>query len=238
MLDMSAAFDVVDTELLLEKMKLYGFDRDAVQWMWCYLTYRSQGVYIEGSMSKLLSLEAGVPQGSILCPVFYTNELPQVIHETECPEKHVVGAPMFSMQCHECGGLCCYADDSTYTVTSKDSEELSRKLSDKYSVMADFLTDNKLKVNDDKTHLLVMTTWQKRRQLDTSSTRINTPSSIITPSTTERLLGAEVHQDMGWKHHILDCGEIPQQETGSPVQNTEYGIFQDKKVDSHRNIYV
>ena len=31
MLDMSAAFDVVDTELLLEKMKLYGFDRDAVQ---------------------------------------------------------------------------------------------------------------------------------------------------------------------------------------------------------------
>ena len=38
MVDMSAAFDVVDTQLLLEKMKLYGFDRDAVQWMWSYLT--------------------------------------------------------------------------------------------------------------------------------------------------------------------------------------------------------
>ena len=34
MVDMSAAFDEVDTELLLEKIKLYGFDRDAVQWMW------------------------------------------------------------------------------------------------------------------------------------------------------------------------------------------------------------
>ena len=70
MVDMSAAFDVVDTELLLEKMKLYGFDRDAVQWMWSYLTYRSQGVYIEGSTSRLLPLEAGEPQGSILGPVF------------------------------------------------------------------------------------------------------------------------------------------------------------------------
>ena len=56
MVDMSVAFDVVDTELLLEKMKLYGFDRDAVQWMWSYLTYGSQGVYIEGSFSKLLPL--------------------------------------------------------------------------------------------------------------------------------------------------------------------------------------
>ena len=31
MIDMSAAFDVVDTELLLEKLKLYGFERNAIQ---------------------------------------------------------------------------------------------------------------------------------------------------------------------------------------------------------------
>ena len=64
-------------------------------------------------------------------------------------------------QCQECGGLCCYADDSTYTVTAKDPEQLTETLSRKYSVMADFLTDNKLKVNDDKTHMLVMITRQK-----------------------------------------------------------------------------
>ena len=86
MVDMSAAFDVVDTELLLKKLCLYGFDRKAVQWMWSYLTYRSQGVLIEGSMSNLLPLEAGVPQGSILGPLFYTiftNELPQIVHEQD-----------------------------------------------------------------------------------------------------------------------------------------------------------
>jgi hypothetical protein len=70
--------------------------------------------------------------------------------------------------------------------------------------MADFLTDNKLKVNDEKTHMLVMTTRQKRRHVDTDSTRIFTPSSTITPSCTERLLGAEIHQNLGWREHILD----------------------------------
>ena len=56
MIDMSAAFDVVDTELLLDKLKLYGFDKHSVQWIWSYLTYRSQAVYIEGSLSSLLPL--------------------------------------------------------------------------------------------------------------------------------------------------------------------------------------
>ena len=135
-------------------------------------------------MSKLLPLEAGVPQGSILGPLFYTiftNELPQVVHEGDCPMKGVAEEPLFSIQCQECGGLCCYADDSTYTVTAKDPEQLTETLSRKYSVMADFLTDNKLKVNDDKTHMLVMTTRQKRRHVDTSSARIIPPSSTLTP---------------------------------------------------------
>ena len=42
MLDMSAAFDVVDHGILLDKLKLYGFDGMAVQWMSNYLSGRSQ----------------------------------------------------------------------------------------------------------------------------------------------------------------------------------------------------
>ena len=207
MIDMSAAFDVVDTNLLLEKLKLYGLDRNAQQWVWSYLTYRSQAVYIEGSLSGILPLEAGVPQGSILGPVLYTiftNELPQVVHEDSCPVQEVEGGSLFSIQCQECGGVCCYADDSTYTAAGDDPIELSEKLSQKYSVLADFLTANKLKVNDDKTHLLVMSTRQKRQYRDTALITINTPTATITPSTVEKLLGAHVHQDMGWREHVMD----------------------------------
>ena len=128
----------------------------------------------------------------------------KVIHEEDCPLRSVADAPIFSMQCQACGGLCCYADDSTYTVRAKDPEQLTEILTKKYGVMADFLTDNKLKVNDDKTHLLVMTTMQKRRTVDTNATRIVTPSSTVEPSSTERLLGAEIHHDMRWKQHILE----------------------------------
>ena len=145
----------------MKKLKLYGFDQNTIQWTWSYLTYRSQGVYIDGAMSSMLPLEAGVPQGSILGPIYYTiftNELPQVVHEHECPLHDDQAASIFTIQCQECGGLCCYADDSTYTVRGQDPEALSEKLSKKYKIMADFLTDNKLKVHDYKSHLLAEAT--------------------------------------------------------------------------------
>ena len=121
--------------------------------------------------------------------------------------ENIAGAPIFSAQCHACGGLCCYADDSTYTATGDNPEDLSLKLSHKYKVLADFLTANKLKVNDDKTHLLVMSTRQKRHFRDTSNINIDTPTATITPSVVERLLGAQVHQDMRWREHIMDNKE-------------------------------
>ena len=71
-------------------------------------------------------------------------------------------------QCHNCGGITVYADDSTYTVSNKDQEQLSEILSEKFSVMADYLTANRLKVNGEKTHLNIMTTEQKRRNLFTA----------------------------------------------------------------------
>ena len=56
---------------------------------------------------------------------------------------------------------------------------MSAVLSKKYKVMADLLTDNKLKVNDDKTHLLVMTTRQKRRFVNTNTIQIQTPTAVL-----------------------------------------------------------
>lgn len=54
LLDMSAAFDVVDHGLLTDKLSLYGFDHDALEWVTSYLSGRTQCVLIEGSLSRLL----------------------------------------------------------------------------------------------------------------------------------------------------------------------------------------
>ena len=64
MLDLSAAFDVVDTEILLDKLSLYGFNTCALDWLASYLSNRSQQVYVDGSLSQPLPVDVGVPQGS------------------------------------------------------------------------------------------------------------------------------------------------------------------------------
>ena len=83
-LDMSAAFDMVSHSVLLDKLLLYGFEDASFTWIKSYLSDRQQTVCIDGTCSPLLSLEAGVPQGSIIGPILYiifTNDLPETVHE-------------------------------------------------------------------------------------------------------------------------------------------------------------
>ena len=65
------------------------------------------------------------------------------------------------------------------------------------------MTSNRLKLNDDKTHLLVMTTDQMRRNYPVT-VHITTPSETIEPSETETLLGAKIQQNLKFTEHIRD----------------------------------
>ena len=200
MLDMSAAFDVVDHSILLSKLELYGFDDMALSWMRNYLTGRTQAVCIDGSLSPFLPVKVGVPQGSILgplCYVLFTNDLPETILEAS---SHV-HLSQLTTHCDSCGGLCCFADDSTYSVASHEQDTLEQKLNDKYEAMASYLGNNRLKLNDDKTHLLVMTTKQKQRILNIE-VKIDTPKKEIKPIRSEKLLGVIIQNDLKWSEYI------------------------------------
>ena len=177
---------------------MYGID--AVQWMRNYLSGRSQAVSIDGALSSFLPVHVGVPQGSILgplCYVIFTNDLPETILDT-CSHVHW---SHLTTHCPKCGGLCCFADDSTYSVSSQDPDVLQQKLNDRYRTMADYLGNNRLKLNDDKTHLLVMTTKQRHRIL-TVDTIIDTPVQEIKPIKTEELLGIYIQNDLKWSEYI------------------------------------
>ena len=86
-------------------------------------------------------------------------------------------------------------------MSSHDQETLQQKLNDRYRVMADYLGNNRLKLNDDKTHLLVMTTQQKKRII-TLDVKINTPTEVIKPIKTEKLLGIHIQDDLKWTEYI------------------------------------
>ena len=51
LLDLSAAFDLVSPEILLEKLRIYGVHRDCLSWLKSYLLERRQGVWIDNVLS-------------------------------------------------------------------------------------------------------------------------------------------------------------------------------------------
>ena len=169
LIDMSAAFDTVNIDILLEKLKLYNFGDEATAFMESYLRNRKQLVSIGGSNSKLRDLDCGVPQGSILGPVLYTlytNDFPEVVHKPDYKKAEVEGASIrFRTMCQECGTVVCFADDSTYSVSRTDEDMLTETIARNFKTMSEYLGHQKLSVNEDKTHMMLMTTRQKRKHI-------------------------------------------------------------------------
>ena len=101
--------------------------------------------------------------------------------------------------------LCCYADDSTYSVSSDKPEELQLKINTQYANLSDYMANNKLVLNSEKTHVLVMTSMAKHKKFGDFGVKLNTGTEMILPIQSEKLLGCIVSNDMKWNLHINDA---------------------------------
>ena len=72
-LDFRKAFDVVDHHILLRKLKKLGITGKIGKWIHQFLNDRSQYVNVAGSKSKTEPVIIGVPQGSVLGPLFVSD---------------------------------------------------------------------------------------------------------------------------------------------------------------------
>ena len=83
MLDMSAAFDTVDIQKLLNILEhKIGLAGTVLEWFKSFLLDRKQKVLINGQLSEAILTLYGVPQGSVLGPVLfniYVSSLPSII---------------------------------------------------------------------------------------------------------------------------------------------------------------
>jgi hypothetical protein len=207
--DMSCAFDLVDPDILESKLRLYNISESTIKWLNTYLRHRSQVITIGGVDSDPLHVEVGVPQGSILGPLLYTiytNEMLEVIlRDGRCihdvPE--YVKKRLFRSGCRHCGMGVCYADDSTVSVSGIDSNVTEASMNRILSSLSSWLSNNKLKINEDKTHIQKITTRQREMWRREETIELITAEKIIQTEETCRLLGADISSDFTWSHHLV-----------------------------------
>jgi hypothetical protein len=187
LLDLSAAFDTVDHDVLLERLsRSFGVSGDALEWFRSYLSGRSQYVRCGGDISDVADVICGVPQGSVLGPILfilYTADLASIV-------------AAFGLSMHQ------YADDSQiYGSCHTDSTfALSESVALCTSAVAFWMRCNRLQLNAGKTD--VMWCASTRRASRLPSDPINIAGAEVLPVSTVRSLGVLIDSDLGAASHV------------------------------------
>ena len=177
---------MVSPDILLKKLEIYGIQKELLAWIASYLSDRSQAVWIDHTLSEFLPCPIGVPQGSNLGPLFFmlfVNDLP------------------FILSCN----MDQYADDSSLTATGKTVEDINEKLEDNCGIVSNWMMENKLKLNADKTHVMTLGT-RERLRMPGNQVSVWMDGLLLEESEAkcETLLGCQISADLKWHDQVQE----------------------------------
>ena len=150
MVDLCKAFDLVDHSLLLQKLEIYRCTTNALNWFTSYLFNRSQKVDIDGILSDPLENKSGVPQGSVLGPLFFILFINDIFLNPALEN------------------MSLFADDATDHHTSKIIQNISSKLQIKATSVNQWCEINRIKMSIEKTKIMPIGSRQKLNQMSES----------------------------------------------------------------------
>ena len=143
--DLSKAFDCVNHKLLIAILHAYGLDNSSLSLIHSYLNNRQQRVRVDNEFSTWSDIKDGVPQRSILGPLFF------IIHI--CDLFYII----------QKWPIANYADDTTPYTCVKNTQDVTTSLENCALVLFKWFENDLMKANSAKSHLLLIPLQTKWR---------------------------------------------------------------------------
>ena len=155
LLDLSAAFDTVGHNIILETLHKLGFKGDVLKWFRSYLSGRCQRVSVCECQSKRFHLSCGVHKGSCLGPLLFTTLL-----------FTIYSSSLLDVIRHHLPSEHCYADDTQLYVSFSPADEMDQweaiaAMERCVQVIRNWMNENRLLMNEAKTEFILIGTRQQ-----------------------------------------------------------------------------
>ena len=179
-IDLQKAFDTVDHDILLQKLKSYGIRGKCNQWFESYLKNRKQYVSINGVKSDFKQVSFGVPQGSVLGPllfIIYINDLPNAL--------------LFS-------DATLFADDTCILYSNPSLKLIQKRLNIDLKRLFKWLCANKISLNVSKTEVLL---FRDKRKTINHNVGLKLNGKPLFFSRYVKYLGILLDEHLSWTFH-------------------------------------
>ena len=178
------AFDLVDHQILLNKLGIYGIKDEALQWFNTYLTNRKQQVKINNSKSGFKYISCGVPQGSILGPLLFLLFISDL---------HLYTNSVFTD---------LYADDTTLYDVQDSMKQIENNLQIALNKLHIWCRSNDMILNSSKTKVMLVRTNQKQQRLSNDNLDLKFNNETLDMISNDKILGVFVDNNLTWSDHI------------------------------------